>query len=296
MTHRASAWQVVTLTMLAIDATLLFVLADSQLRLSNSLIFNAIRTFVPTIGGVALVTYLEEIRNALVAWCRHWEMKLFAFTIAVFLIGATMWELPLHVVANPVAHITVDSVSQMLEPGTRLQRLFVRGLGPHRLVVTEERDNQKPVVETIDIGALDVWRSMRAGRDTARNAHQSIEASGLVKTLEYPQSRFFVATGHFPEMYLRRMRHVAWIDEEDSSHVSIWFAVHSADTAYGTARPLPMGEFTLRLQPPPCAHARVKARISDSVLSLPYDVLCDSIRKKVERVVPKTSTANGHED
>jgi hypothetical protein len=249
---RPTLAQVATLAVLALDATLIYMLAESQLRFSESALLAAAKTVVPAIGGVAFVAYLETIRDALISLCKHWQTKVAAIAVGVVLLVATVAPLPLNISVSPRSQVTVDGIgSEPLKPNQTSQVVHVRGFGPHQLIVSEQVVGDVPLVDTIDIGALDMFRSLRSGDSIAASSPYIISAARRVSAFQRDTTRYLVVSGKFPDLYLRRMRHLAWVEDADPANVSVWIPL-SEKSGYGRPVPVPEGVFTFRLVPQMC--------------------------------------------
>jgi hypothetical protein len=280
---RPTVAQVATLAVLALDATLVYMLAESQLRFSESALLTAAKTVVPAIGGVAFIAYLDDVRDALIALCRHWQTKVAAIVVGLVLLVATVVPLPLNISVVPPSQVTVDGVSsEPLNPNQTSQVVKVRGLGPHQLIVSEQVANDVPFLDTINIGALDILRSLQSGDSIAAASPYVIAAARRVSAYHRDTTRYLVVTGKFPELYLRRMRHLAWVEEKDGADVSVWIPFLSQKTGYGYPLPVPEGEFTFRLEPRMCSTTSKVATVTSTTLMLdicPKDSLKNEARK-----------------
>jgi hypothetical protein len=265
--------QVLTLAAMAIDVTLLYVLLDGQLRLSKSPVITIAQTVMPAIGGAALIAYLDESRRAVVAACRHWQVKIAAFGLVIVLGIVTIVPLSYYVHVPRGATVTVDSLVQMLRPDASLQRLVVHGLGTHHLVVSEHR-KLGDVSEEVAIGAIDVLRSMQRAYAGANGEQPSIQLPVLVAPYRFDGSTHLVVTGRFSELYLRSARKHAWVNDSIPERTSVWFPLPPGN-GIAKAVQVPAGTwYHFRLYPTPCEGAVIDARLTTERQTLSYDLKC----------------------
>jgi hypothetical protein len=265
-----SVKQFLTLTLLGADATLFLYMVNGQLRLNDNPLVDMTLKVIPAIGGAVFVSYLEIIRTKLIALSSRPLTSVVGLVGGVLLILATVWPMPLNVSLEPSAEVTLDGAAVgPLNPNDPVQRLSVRGLGTHNIIVRQNYLNELPLIDTIEVGAVDVFRSL--------TSNAVIGSPRRVSAYHLATTRFLIVTGAFPDSYLRRVRRYAWVDDEEPEHVSVWLPLRGEGF---TPVPIPLGQFTFRLEPPMCARARITGTVTNSMLRLPYDAKCADQRLK----------------
>jgi hypothetical protein len=245
-----SVGQVVTLGAWAASATLLFILLDAELRLTDSPHLSAVWHAVPVVGGVAVFSYLERLRDWCLRHCAKRKVKVAAGLTFAALVALTVVKFPVVLMIQPGSRIVVDKAFQPLEPGTTSQTLYLTGLTSHQIAVTEIGPEGDVYSDTIDVSPADMLRLLggwrRAEVDDFRvgsSRKLSVDTGGAARFV-------YVSGTAFPEFYLRGIKSVAAV-KRNGDTTTVAFQL---DGGGGMSPPVrvPMGTYTVRVDSLPC--------------------------------------------
>jgi hypothetical protein len=243
-----------TLAAFAASGGLLFILLDSQLRLTASPYLGAIWRAVPAIGGAAVLAYLETIRDRALTICANPAAKVFSVIILIAVLAATVATIPVWVTVRPGSRILVDGRYSPPTPGSSFQQLDLTGLTNHRITVSEKGPNGEVYSDEIDMGPLDVlvlWlRRQQPSSDKYRigtSRRLSVDAGGAAHFV-------YVSGNDFPEFYLRGIRRDGSVTRRgDSSTVAFQL---DPRTGMSPKVRVPVGRYRVRVDGLPCQGAK----------------------------------------
>lgn len=258
--------QVITLAAFAASGTLLFMLFDAELRLTNSPHLAAIWHAVPVIGGVAVFSYLERLR----AWCLERCAKRSVKVLAAIILGAfvamTVVKFPLTLTIQPRSRIVVDKTFRPLKPGTTSQTIHLTGLTSHQIAVTEMGSEGDLYSDTIDVSPVDMLtllgRLKRSGIDDFRivsSRNLFVDTGGAAHFV-------YVSGTTFPKFYLRGIRSVADVKRRGDTTI-VAFQLEGVDGMSSIPMRVPMGTYRVTVDSLPCPSDRGRR---DSVVTFGF--------------------------
>jgi len=252
--------QVWTLAAYAATASLLFLLLDGQLQVSHSPQLQAIWRAVPAMGGVVVLSYLEAFRSSCLRVCGKWWVKVIGFGALAAVLAVSVGTFNLKVAVPPGSRVTVDDTYSPRVPGTDIQTIRVKGLGSHRIRVSEKGSDGEVYMDEIDISPTDMLRlwartptSLKDEYRVASSRRLSVNAGGAARFL-------FVSGRDFPEFYLRSIEREANVQRPGDTTI-VTFQLLPENKLLPKVR-VPIGKFRVAVDSLPCTTAPRSAVIT----------------------------------
>ena len=243
-----------TLLVFAAAGSLFFLFADDAFHITHSAALLSLWHIVPAVGGVAVLSYLDSLREWCLRVCEDWRVQVLAgFSLAVAL-GMTVISLPVPLTAIPGSRIIVDSVFKPATAGTSNQVVWMRGLAFHRVEVVEKTENDE-FSDTVEVGPADVvrlWWKHGIRPDSALDPYRLVTSRSFAVNGGGVARFVYVSGRDFPRFYLRNIERSAEV-ERSGNTATVSFQLYPR-IGLSEFMPVPAGEYRVWLDRSPCPH------------------------------------------
>ena len=246
------ALRLATLLVFAAAGSLFFLFVDDAFHITHSAALLTLWHVIPAVGGVAILSYLDSLRDWCLRVCEKWWVQLSAVILLAIASGLTVISLPIPLTAIPGSRIIVDSVFKPATAGTSNQIVWLRGLAFHRIEVVEKTENDE-FLDTVEVGPWDIarlWWNHGIRPDSALDPYRLVTSRSFAVNGGGVARFVHVSGSDFPEFYLRNIERDAQV-ERTGDTTTVSFQLYPRPGMSEWMR-VPAGEYRVWLDRSPC--------------------------------------------